>query len=360
MKSTPDKGPWRWIALAVALSFLVLWLVGDNPSIGAASSLSSSATGWSALRHYVEAKGLPVEVVDRPLSSIESGGTWVLTFPWSSPMGEDDLRAIQDHLRGRGHVLVAYSGDKGRVSERLMLLELGLDWQRLRDAPPLVPWEWRTYRQQRWQLDPHDESERRPELAAFHWAPEAPREAEVLYRGGDDDRPLVFEVPHLRGRVLLVPAALLANGALREGDNLELLEELMARLPGPWRFDEFHHGWQRPGDTPTSEATQAWDMFVLHLLVIYGLAVLALVRRFGPAWRPAPVVSGSALDFLRGVGSLHHRLKHYGAAGRWMLERAKTLYPHGDWHEMDGDVQDGPGLVALGQEISRRQRRRLP
>ncbi len=364
------KGLWKWILWVVGLGTLLLVLSRSGPQWGLASSLSPSPSGWSAMRHYLTARQTAVEIIDQPLTEVAAGGTWVLTLPWSKALADDDLEALARHLRQGGDVLLAYSGDGGHLEEDLILRQLGLELTPLRSNPPLNPWRWWRYRSQAWRLLPaalgHGDAEVvaaqevtiKLEMEGITWAPQPPASGRVLYRDSERELPLIFEIDHQRGRVVLVPRHVLANGRLRTADNLHLLEELRQGLATPWRFDEYHHGWQRRGDVTFSSASQAWDMFVIHLLVIYCLAVLALVRRLGPPWRQRPVMVGSAADYLRGVGSLHDKLGHHGAAARWMVQRAQDLDPHFDAQGIDLEVQNGSGLVALGQEISRRQRRR--
>lgn len=349
---------WFGVVLGVAVLLGMLWLGQGGAGLGSSSSLSSSSQGWAAARHYVEARGVEVTIGDQPLNAIPTTGTWVLTFPWRGALEDGDLDAVSRHLQAGGHLLLAYSGDGGHTSEELVLRELNLEGVRLLDDPPLIPWEWREFRRRMWSLESPESGDSILELPPLSWVPEAPYEAEVLYAGGDEDWPLVFTVGRGRGRVTVLPHALLANGGLRAADNIEVLEGLLAELPSPWRFDEYHHGWRNQDEASFTSATQAWDMFVLHLLVIYGLAVLALIRRFGPAWRQPVDTTGSASDFLRGVGSLHDRLGHHAEAARWMVQRAKDLNPRVDWETVDTNVRNGRELVALGQEVSRRQRRR--
>ena len=368
------KGLWKWGLLVVGLGTLLLVWVQSRPRLDPASSLSPAASGWLAMRHYLVARQTTVEIIDQPLSQAGDGGTWVLTLPWSKALVDDDLQALTEHLHDGGDVLLAYSGDSGYLEEDLILRQLDLELTPLRSTPPLNPWDWWHYRSQAWRLLPEgaetegapgDMLDDRPlegailEMEGITWAPQAPPSARVLYRESERQFPLIFETRQQRGRVVVLPRQVLANGRLRTADNLLLLEQLRQRLASPWRIDEFHHGWQRPGEVSFSVASQAWDMFVIHLLVIYGLAVLALIRRFGPAWRQRPLVVGSAADYLRGVGSLHDQLGHHGDAARCMVQRARDLDPQLEWEDLDSEVEDGPGLVALGQQISRRQRRRI-
>src|SRR6185436_6542836 len=82
-----------------------------------------------------------------------------------------------------------------------------------------------------------------------------------------------------RGRVVVMPAELLANARLRDPAHAALLETLRGWLDAPWRFDEYHHGLGAPArrDTPTAVA-RGLDLLLLQLLLVYLMAALALSR----------------------------------------------------------------------------------
>ncbi|MEO1370329.1 MAG: hypothetical protein AAFX50_24375, partial [Acidobacteriota bacterium] len=164
--------------------------------------------------------------------------------------------------------------------------------------------------------------------------------------------PLIFEVERHGGRVLVLPASLFTNAHIAEHGHADLLEGLVARLPGPWRFDEYHHGLVRPELLEAADTRYAWDLFAGHLAVFYLLALLALGRSFGPTWRDETLRTGSASDFLRSLGVLHHQLGHHRDAAGRLLERTRRLTPHAELPSGPGDAYD-PDAVEDGASLAR-------
>jgi hypothetical protein len=70
-----------------------------------------------------------------------------------------------------------------------------------------------------------------------------------------------------------------------------------------------------------------FDLWLLHLAVVYLLALAALARPFGPVWSDPPVRTGSAATFLHGLGALHKRLGHEREAAALLVARARELDP---------------------------------
>src|SRR5262249_21634621 len=135
----------------------------------------------------------------------------------------------------------------------------------------------------------------------------------------------VFEMTAGTGRVVVLPAEALSNARLFEAGNADLLEALSRALVEPWGFDEYHHGLSMPAPDVAPQSTLAFDVVLLHLVLLYALAASGLVRRFGPAWAEPSSMTGSTGTFLLGLGTLHHRLGHHHAAARLLLERAQQL-----------------------------------
>ena len=342
-----------WLPLALVLAFVALVLA---PGGGADSStLSREGGGWWALWSYAQARGVEVERLDRPLDQVfpETGavpkftsaaagdGVLVLGFPWQvgQRLGESD--AVERHLRAGGTVLATYRLDQFSELEA-MWRALGIDSQdTLRDAPPIGPMSWWRYRHERWALRPSGELPRGPvlEVPAFFAAPAAPLAARALYSqadpvqadradadtGGDSvrGRPLVWIHPWAKGRVVVGPSDLLSNAELRRAANADFVETLFAHLDGPWFFDEFHHGMVDPAMLAEADGGQAysWDLFLLHLALVYLLGAWTLARGFGAAWSDPPAHHGSAAAFLRSLGALHQRLGHHRDAAVKLLER---------------------------------------
>ena len=359
-----------WLPLALLLAFIALVLAPDG---GADSStLSRDGGGWWALWSYAQARGVEVERLDRPLdqvypetdsvpeftSAVAGDGVLVLGFPWQvgQRLGESD--AVGRHLRAGGTVLATYRLDQFSDLEP-MWPALGIDSQNtLREAPPIGPTAWWRYRNERWALRPSDELPRGPvlEVPAFFAAPAPPLSARVLYDwaepagdGGESvrGRPLVWTHSWAKGRVVVMPSDLLSNAGLRSAANADFVETLFAHLDGPWFFDEYHHGVVDPAMLAEAEGGQAysWDLFLLHLALVYLLGAWTLARGFGYAWSDPPAHHGSAAAFLRSLGALHQRLGHHRDASVKLLERHR-LYSG----QRAADRDDGEAVEDLRRQ----------
>ncbi|MEM8997436.1 MAG: DUF4350 domain-containing protein [Acidobacteriota bacterium] len=350
--------PWPWILGAAALLAVYALL----PAAGAPSSaLSRESAGWWAARAYLEARGVEVEILDAPLDTVNEEraggppGVLVLALPWQRGPGLDLDTPLRRHLRDGGDILLAYDGVDGSPARSLVYDALGLGPEfDLRGDPPLGPRAWWRYQKETFVLEPAGPGGApRLEIPAFRMAPEAPLDADVLYTLEDDaSAPLIFELERHGGRVLAMPSALFTNAHLAEHGHADLLEGVVERFPGPWRFDEYHHGLVRPELLEAADTRYAWDLFVGHLVVFYLLALLALGRRFGPTWRDETLRTGSASDFLRSLGVLHHQLGHHRDAARRLLERTRRLAPHAELPSAPGDVYD-PETVDDGASLAR-------
>jgi hypothetical protein len=360
---------WLWL-LAVGFLAGLGYLAVGSAELGAASSaLSADARGWLAARRYLEARGARVVLRDTPLADeapelAPEAGVLVLAFPWqlrtgSSPGTEMQLRK---YAQSGGTVVFAYSGRRPGPSESAVMTALGLDGAELRPPPPLSPFRWWRYQRESWRLRPEEPGW--PELAvgAFRHTPTPPPGARVLHRdpGGN---PLVFAYRLNRGRVVALPAGVLANARITEAGNADFLETLHRWLGPEWTFDEYHHGLVDRGAVPEGGSPFAWDLFTGHLALIYLLALLALGRRFGPPWREAEVAVGSTASFLRDLGALHHRLRHHGEVAPLLVERVRRHDPRLELpEEIDeeaAEVDGGGKLVALARRLAGLQRRRI-
>jgi hypothetical protein len=146
----------------------------------------------------------------------------------------------------------------------------------------------------------------------------------VLLRSPEGE-PAVVVLKRHRGKIWLLPADALANARLDQPGNADLLETLLRQGGPQWTFDEYHHGLIGRQEVDSQGLGRTLDLVLLHLALLYLAALLTLARRFGPAWREPPVVSGSVGSFLLGLGTLHHRLSHHQTAARRLLERAREL-----------------------------------
>jgi hypothetical protein len=152
--------------------------------------------------------------------------------------------------------------------------------------------------------------------------------------------------------VYVLPADILSNGRLSEPGNADFLETLRGELPGRWTFDEFHHGLQAPS-AEASVRQSAFTLLVAQLAFTYLLVILAVVRRFGPAWSEPITATGSAASYLVGLGAVHHRLGHHREAASRLLDRAREL--DGRLSVPEQEVDSAPGFLALAQQVGRLQ-----
>ena len=351
---------WGLVAVLVVLTGILL-----GGGEGAVSSvLSRDARGWLAAHRYLVGRGTEVRVRDRPLTTGIDSSVLVLAFPWQHAITDGETEALGDFLRRGGTVLLAYSGEIGHFREEQVLEALQLLSSEVRSAPPLSPLSWWRHHGETWNLEPAEEWAGWPHLAvsAYRGAPEAPPAARILYRLPSGPA-LIFDYPLHRGRVVVLPAEVLANAWLGEAGNVDFLESLRGWLVGDWSFDEYHHGLVAVDRVDAESSTRfAWDLFVGHLALIYLLGFVALGRRFGPVWREAPVASGSATSFLRGLGALHRQMAHHTEAAGLLVERVRSYFPGLSLDvEIDrraAEVASDQDLVGLARDVARAQRAR--
>ena len=315
---------WAVVLLgAIAVTAVVVWTGAPGEARG--SSLSRGSGGWLAARRYLEARGTEVKLLDRPLDFFDGRGVLVVAFPWQVGAFSDPSDALADHLRRGGDLVVGYSGGMTALAELLALDALGGEVKEIR-IPPLRPRAWRRFVKTEWTLRPVGDGPRpRPlRLWAPRALPETPREARVLFRGPGGEA-AVFAFRRYGGRVVVLPADLFSNARLAQAGNADLLETLRRGLGTTWAFDEYHHGLATPEAVDTRVSGPVLDLLLVHLALLYLLAVWVLARRFGPAWREMPAIAGSTASFLLGLGALHHRMRHYQDAARLLLRRTREL-----------------------------------
>ncbi len=333
-----------WLLALLLAAGAVAGLVLASRRLDAeSSSLSRGATGWLAARLYLSHRDAAPEVLDRPLGAAPTGaGTLVLAFPWQSRAFEIDHEALLAHLAAGGDLVVAYGAELvPSAAERAVFDTLEVDVWPL-DAKALPPWRWRAAAKTPWRLrlaprwrktvPPLQTSAATSgevaatalELRPPRWLPALPREDALLLGPGGKVVAAAWRAQ--RGRVVVLPAELLANARLREPAHAALLETLRGWLDAPWRFDEYHHGLGAPAERETPAAVgRGLDLLLLQLLLVYVVAALALGRRLGPAWRESPPLAGSAGSFLLRLGTLHHRLGHHRDGAVLLLRRAAEL-----------------------------------
>ena len=307
--------------LAVLAAAVLVALAGGSDE-AQGSSVSRGPSGWLAARKYLEARGAEVTLWREPLDHFSGSGALVVTFPWQHGRMMNASDAIEAHLQRGGDVVLAWSGGSANGWEMVVLEELGLSPDEMRKAP-LNPFAWRKFVKEEWELAGEGPGVR---VWAPRQMPELPKNPEVLYRT-PAGRPAVVRLKRHRGSLWLLPADALANARLGEAGNADLLETLLARLGPQWTFDEYHHGLVAVEAEEDKAFGRIIDLVLIHLVLLYALALVTLSRRFGPPWKEPPVVTSSVGLFLTGLGMLHHRLRHHREAAQRLLERTRELSP---------------------------------
>lgn len=330
-------------------------LLFSGPGEARGSALARGPGGWLAARKYLEARGAKVKLLDGPLGGFQEGGVLVVAFPWQTGVSAEASDHMEEHLSRGGDLVLAYSGEGNNPGELVALIGLGLPLQEVRKAV-LNPVGWRRFAREEWDLQPVKGTTGAGPVRVWapRWAPEIPKEAKVLMRSPKG--PVIAMLPRYRGRIWILPADAFANARLANPGNADLLETLRQRLGDRWTFDEYHHGLAGRRAVESAELGRTLDLILLHLAVLYVVALLTLSRRFGPAWSEPPVVTGSAGSFLLGLGALHNRLGHHAEAARRLLERTRELdrnlvLPEDfDRRAANADPRE---LVELAREVAR-------
>jgi hypothetical protein len=342
----------------LALATLAVALFASRKP-GGASSLSSGPHGWSAARRYLEAREgeVPAELRRQSWDAAALPGILAVGFGTQRSFTSAEMTELDRWLRAGGTLVLGYSGRRDDADENRLCHALHVGPLRdLRGGAPLAPRAWRAWVDLEWTVPPLGAlaGGREVAVSAQRYAPSVPREASALLREPAGSV-IAYETRVGEGRLVVLPADVLSNRRLAHPGNADLLEALRARLGGPWTFDEYHHGLGEPRVGPVSDAAATMDAFLLQLLLLYVAGVLAVVRRFGPAWTDPPLVTGSTAAFLRGVGVRHDRLGHHADAARLLVERARALHPR--WRLPGGTAVNGAELVALGRRVARAQGR---
>lgn len=131
-------------------------------------------------------------------------------------------------------------------------------------------------------------------------------------------------IPHGQGRVLVVGAPELAmNVALARADNAQFwLSALAALGPGPYEFDEFHHGFTNERSVVDFARRYGLHFAVLQLLAGVALWSVAL-KRFGRPRPPLEAARVGATDALFAMARLYREGRHHGFAAK-LLSRGLT------------------------------------
>jgi hypothetical protein len=349
----------KWIGLGlfvVAVLFFAASL-GGRPKNAGSSSLSHSSIGWLAVRRYWEASGARVTLLGRPLAQQKPEGTLVMTFPEEGFRDKEDFDAVEHELSSGRTLLMAFSGEGHYPLERFLWEKVGAPLQRVRGDPPLAPRSWYRFATTVWNLKAESgaaESVRDVRVSAPRWAPQPPGGSVVLFRA-PDGTPMIFQFARRGGRVFVVPADALSNGWIETPGNADLAETMRVALGPSFTFDEFHHGLSLGEVAGKASSAMPFDLLILQLFVLYLLAVWALARRFGAAWKETTARAGSTAAFFVGLAARHRRLGHFRPAAELLISRIRQLDASVSLpSDIDpGVVSDERSFLEFSQRVSR-------
>jgi hypothetical protein len=159
-------------------------------------------------------------------------------------------------------------------------------------------------------------------------------------------------VPYGAGRVLVVGAPELAmNQALARADNAQFwLSALRALGPGPYEFDEHHHGFTNERSVVDFARRYGLHFAVAQLLLGLCLWAVAL-KRFGRPLPPPESVRVGATDALFAMSRLYREGRHHAfAAGLITRGLTQELALHAGLPAHAPAKAVAQGLVSRGRE----------
>ncbi len=395
------------LGLAAAASLLLLVFLAASSGAGNRPTTKSTlGRGYYAAFHYLQRQAAPVISWEQELDTLpETPGLLIIASPITSAFTRNDGYAVRGWLARGGHLILLHSGGTPTPGETALFDAFKLHAAQIRhEAPWAFPqWiEWKRAEQTlepvgesihahpraktgtrdlttltlpdrahprartgagkslrfRWQA--HDRAHPRAKVGTY--AIQSPGEARVLYQDAEGT-PAVFAFGVARGDIVVVNnSSILSNRLLREGSNLEFLEELIEEFTpagGAIYFDEWHHGHRAASAEARRSILGPFEMLALHLAFLYFVAVWTLSRPFGPRPEAAPGHAGSTSRWLLSLASLHRRNSHAEQAGQLLLKSArqlarsrhKTLPDDLPEHFSGGNQQ----LLALARTIGRWQ-----
>nr|WP_211194570.1 DUF4350 domain-containing protein [Pyxidicoccus fallax] len=263
----------------------------------------------------------------------------------AAELDEEEHEKLLEHVRGGGTLVYVPWGSRENplldaLSVKLVKADTSLPMRTL--VPPLP--------------SPYTLGVERVEAKVQAYLTLPPGAVPVL----EDDRlgeVVAAVVPHGLGRVLVVGAPELAmNRALTRADNAQFwLSALAALGPGPYEFDEFHHGF-----TDERSVVDFARRYGLHFAVAQLLLGVVLwsvsLRRFGRPRPPPEAARVGATDALFAMGRLYREGRHHGFAAN-LLTRGLTqelalhagLPPHAPAHTVaEGLRERGRADLAQG------------
>ncbi|MCP4900706.1 MAG: DUF4350 domain-containing protein [bacterium] len=345
-----------WIAILIVFAATFTIVVSGGSSAAGPSTLSRGRSGWKGVALWFEAQGRRVQIVDRSFDDVfenQLPSVLVVSFPAAGWYEQKELEAVTEMLRDGACVVYASSNGHPSPAEMQFAEHLGFSTRRAEVNPPLLPWEWYRWAQQVEQLSPVQPWPGEVvTVPNSEWRMVAPDNATVLYNWSDGT-PAAWLNQYGNGTVVVVPSAAFSNPFLGDTGNADLLQSLAQTYPGPWFFDELRHGVIHPSAISSSQDSWAIDGLLLHLLVLYGVVILALARRFGPAWQPNRSTGSSTASFLLSMARLHRRLGHHQEAAQLLIARSSQIDPNLETPAIDHPVSNDAALVELSQRLSK-------
>ncbi len=282
-------------AAAVGLTILTAGTSDDSGLTRSASIYDDGPGGATVLRRYLEANGVRTTTLQSDRFVIPPGVDVVFILGATKELGAADLRALREHVRSGGTLVVA---SDLALTERALLGEFGIR----RGGAAVRPGE--------------------HEVASIVLA--APPVRRILVDVGialdpgaggtaiasDGRAAIIVSARDGAGTAYAVGTlAPFLNATIGSADNARLALALAgAALPGRVvAFDEFHHGVRAAPDA-LAVLTGSWPGRALILAGAATLAFLALTgRRLGPPLPLDPRPPRSSLEYVRSFGGLVRR-----------------------------------------------------
>ncbi|MFP2927459.1 DUF4350 domain-containing protein [Pyxidicoccus sp. 3LG] len=221
----------------------------------------------------------------------------------AAALDEDEREKLLEHVRGGGSLVYVPWGSRENplldaLGVKLFKADTTLQMRTL--VPPLPT--------------PYTLGVERVEAKVQAYLELPPSAVPVL----EDDRlgrMVAAVVPYGQGRVLVVGAPELAmNRALARADNAQFwLSTLAALGPGPFEFDEFHHGFTNERSVVDFARRYGLHFAVAQLLLGVVLWSVSL-KRFGRPRPPPESVRVGATDALFAMSRLYREGRHHGFA----------------------------------------------
>jgi hypothetical protein len=296
--------PLRWRIVLVVLAALAgLELVssyvgglagsGSGGASGPSSSYDSSAAGTEAMAQLLTDRGHRVDRLTTPLgqAALPAGSTVFVLDPTSWTASDTD--ALERALSQGDRVVLGGSPPGDGVLRALLDVTTAPRWRSVAAGTthPVVDL---------------------PEVAGVQTVIATGSGTYVVGSSGSGD-----PVPLLRGPggvlalaaqgrgtvVLLGSSSPIENGALGRADDAALALDLVPPR-SPVVFDEYDHGFGRPGDGLAGlPAKWRWGLgFILLAIVVW---VLSAARRFGPPDRPGRITVPPRVQYVDAMASLH-------------------------------------------------------